>query len=190
MDQQGGAYLYDRDIPANKSSFYDYRTKDIHIGAATIGKEYEFIIRDMQHEVGHKVDRLGAFTGKTHHLISQDERFKDCCEDIRWSLVGQDGKPTDRGKVVRRWLRQNTSSESPQFGNLSDLFGALTGNQIVGQWRHELDYYTKDPSLRLQEVFANSIDILAQGGQELKPLKKWAPTLGTTIERLIREVLA
>lgn len=155
-----------------------------------MGKEYEFIIRDMRHEVGHKVDRLGAFTGKTHHLISQDERFGDCCEDIRRSLVGQDGRLTDTGKKARRWLLQNTSESSPQFGNLSDLFGALTGNQIVGKWGHKQEYYEKDPSLRLQEVFANSIDILAQGGQELKHLKKWAPTLGTTIERLIREALA
>lgn len=189
-DQQGGTYLYDRNIPATESSFYDPRTKNIHISGTTMGKEYEFIIRDMQHEVGHKVDRLGAFTGRMHHLISQDQRFVDCCEDVRRSLITPNGKPTDTGKKVRRWLLQNTSESSPQFGNMSDLFGALTENRIVGHWKHELAYYRNDPSRRLQEVFANCIDIIAQGGQELKHMKKWAPTLGSTIERLIREVLA
>jgi len=105
-------------------------------------------------------------------------------------LINPNGKPTDTGKKVRRWLLQNTSENSPQFGNLSDLFGALTENQIVGKWGHEQEYYEKDPNLRLQEVFANSIDIIADGGQELKLLKKWTPTLGSTIERLIREALA
>ncbi len=76
------------------------------------------------------------------------------------------------------------------FGNMSDLFGALTENRIAGRWKHELDYYQADPSRRLQEVFANSIDILATGGQELKHMKKWAPTLGPTIERLIREAMS
>lgn len=127
-----------------------------------------------RHEFGHHVSY-------SEH-ISTGPVFRSAFDRDKNSLsrIGQDNKT-----ALARLLR---SAEYMHEDGLSDLFGSVTNNRIVGIFGHS-NAYLKRPGARQEESAANLFDIFSSKNQNaIQFVEQHMPNLATAFNQIISDI--
>jgi hypothetical protein len=137
--------------------------------------------RVFRHEFGHHVDYREGDPAKLKAL-SEGPGFKDVMIGEYSEIMG-DKQRLERLKAeVANWKGKWNANAA-----VSDLFGAVTNEDIVGVWKHGKPYYRRrGVGGRTKQAFANLIDIYGSGDQEMIDyIEKELPKLTKAFKEII-----
>ena len=162
----------------------------------------------LRHEVGHAIDRaIGRqdggdfisnvdkdFTGAVEAAIKrlslpdktdpQKTRFKSCYLDIFALKYDSDGELV----TIPRDERKKGQGRFLKCIPISDIFSAMTMNELAGEKRHRKKYWEENPELRNPEIFANLVNLYGAEDQRFYGVMKRAfPALTDAFERILEK---
>lgn len=104
------------------------------------------------HEIGHLIDKN---MGRPSTNMELSESFKNAIiDDVNRFITDTkfNNNIEDLPKLIN--LINHELSEDERFHSISDIFGAVTQNVIVGRYRHDKDYWKRNGALE-RETFAH-----------------------------------
>jgi len=138
------------------------------------------------HEHGHLIDyvaagrrrgeRLSTRNGTFYQLIQSD--FETMCNRL---IQREAVAPKDVYKVLSRKLR------GKDMHAVSDIVGGLTGNECVGKYKHEPEYWENPGSLE-RETFAHMLEALFDR-RKYAQLEEYFPNALSEFIRLLEEIV-
>ncbi len=164
---------------ARPGSYYDFRKKTISISADSLRDGNGFVFR---HEFGHFVDMEGGTQVNAARALSVRGGFSDALrlenQGIRGSLERLERLKGDINSVGGRWHTDQA---------VSDLFGAVTNNLVVGKYGHWGAYYRARSGWGHQmQAFANLFEIYARNDETvIRYVKQELPDLCAAFEGII-----
>lgn len=145
---------------------------------------------DFFHESGHMIDWLkGQETGG-----GMESRKSPMVESVRQDLqsaLADIQKEYSCSEEEAKAVLSNRLREYPTESNcVSDVFGALTGNEVRGRYLHDNGYWRVPPELQAaSEAFAEITADLACGNQgAVEFMQTYMPKTWEAYQELVREV--
>lgn len=189
-----------RNYPTEMQDLYLYSMKGLNISHSTNGASYsppfDTVKISMEqiskapagyttffHEVGHRIDsKLGLLT----RAIKDD--FYDHLEtDVNNAVKQRAGGVSEYTAKMK--LKNELRNEPDSIGPVSDLYGGVTNNEIVGQWGHSKDYWNR--ANKKVEVCSEAwADILQSYGQkeQTELMNKYLPGSKKYIEDYVKNL--
>ncbi len=172
---------YAPDVKARRTSggsHYDFTKKTILISSDAV---MDGNTRSFAHEFGHFVDMDGGREIRPDRAFSVRGPFADALRAERNEIVA------DKAKLAR--LQGDINNMTGQWNRnpgLSDLFGAVTNNMVVGRFGHWGGYYADRPGWGApMQAFANLFAMAAQKTDGLEYIQKELPRLWAEFQVII-----
>jgi hypothetical protein len=138
------------------------------------------------HEYGHYID---FFAGNGNYLSNNSlfEKMIHSDFDIYLEQYMQKNSLTDKDSAYKIISKELKSQKSSSIWTISDLFGGLTDNKVIGNYKHARTYWTK-PGALTREAFANMFSSMFYF-ESYASLKMYFPNALSEFERLLKGVL-
>lgn len=132
------------------------------------------------HEMGHLIDH------RLNNVSIKDEHFRKLIIDdanlfmTNYAKLNNITNPYDLANILSVQLGEN-----PSFHSVSDLFGGVTNNTVVGKFRHK-DGYWKNPKKLPKEAFAHFFEATLRNDEyKLKLIKDSFPNAYSEFLRML-----
>lgn len=166
----------------NNGAYYSPSQDIVALSMGRMAKE-ETGYTTFFHETAHRIDnKLGTFT-----KAIKEDFYKHLEKDVNNSIKQRaNGSDIDAAKAV---LRFDLQFESDYVAPVSDLYGGITNNEIMGDWGHSTRYWNRKD--RKAEVCSEAwADILQSYGQkeQTELMNKYLPGSKKYIENYIKSL--
>lgn len=173
-------------------AFYSPMTDSIHFSVKKTNNDNRGPYGTVFHEWGHMIDRHVSETGGTVTYSVKDEMYKILKQDVEDRIKYQ--QKNSRIKINKAEAKKLVSSElngaTDAIAGVSDIYGGVTGNAVVGRWGHAKSYWTRRD--KEAEVCSEAwADILQSYGipNQAKYIEKYMPGGKAFVEKTVEEII-
>ena len=173
-------------------AFYSPMTDSIHFSVKKTNNDNRGPYGTVFHEWGHMIDRHVSETGGTVTYSVKDEMYKILKQDVEDRIKYQ--QKNSRTKINKAEAKKLVSSElngaTDAIAGVSDIYGGVTGNAVVGHWGHAKSYWTRRD--KEAEVCSEAwADILQSYGipNQAKYIEKYLPGGKAFVEKTVEELI-
>jgi hypothetical protein len=173
-------------------AFYSPMTDSIHFSVKKTNNDNRGPYGTVFHEWGHMIDRHVSETGGTVTYSVKDEMYKILKQDVEDRIKYQ--QKNSRVKINKAEAKKLVSSElngaTDAIAGVSDIYGGVTGNAVVGRWGHAKSYWTRRD--KEAEVCSEAwADILQSYGipNQVKYIEKYMPGGKAFVEKTVEEII-
>lgn len=174
-------------------AFYSPMTDSIHFSVKKTNNDNRGPYGTVFHEWGHMIDRhIASETGGTVTNSVKEEMYKILKQDVEDRIKYQ--QKNSRVKINKAEAKKLVSSElngaTDAIAGVSDIYGGVTGNAVVGRWGHAKSYWTRRD--KEAEVCSEAwADILQSYGipNQVKYIEKYMPGGKAFVEKTVEELI-
>lgn len=173
-------------------AFYSPMTDSIHFSVKKTNNDNRGPYGTVFHEWGHMIDRHVSETGGTVTYSVKDEMYKILKQDVEDRIKYQ--QKNSRVKINKAEAKKLVTSElngaTDAIAGVSDIYGGVTGNAVVGRWGHAKSYWTRRD--KEAEVCSEAwADILQSYGipNQAKYIEKYMPGGKAFVEKTVEEII-
>lgn len=174
-------------------AFYSPMTDSIHFSVKKTNNDNRGPYGTVFHEWGHMIDwHIYSETGGTVTNSVKDEMYKILKQDVEDRIKYQ--QKNSRVKINKAEAKKLVSSElngaTDAIAGVSDIYGGVTGNAVVGRWGHAKSYWTRRD--KEAEVCSEAwADILQSYGipNQAKYIEKYMPGGKAFVEKTVEEII-
>ena len=179
-------YLYSmkglKIIHTNNGAYYSPADDEVALSMGRMAKEMTGYTTFF-HETAHRIDnKFGAFT----KAIKEDfysHLEKDVNDEIKRRAYGISED------TAKKFLKMDLRKEPDYIAPVSDLYGGVTNNEVVGRWSHSTRYWNRKD--RKAEVCSEAwADILQSYGQkeQIELMNKYLPSSKKYVEEYVKSL--
>jgi hypothetical protein len=174
-------------------AFYSPVTASIHFSVKKTNNDNRGAYGTVFHEWGHMIDwHFLSETGGTVTGSVKEEMYKIVKQDVEDRIKYQ--QKNSRVKINKTEAKKLVTNElngaTDAIAGVSDIYGGVTGNAVVGRWGHAKSYWTrKDKEAEVcSEAWA---DILQSYGipYQSKYIEKYLPGGKAFVEKTVEELI-
>lgn len=174
-------------------AFYSPMTDSIHFSVKKTNNDNRGPYGTVFHEWGHMIDRhVASETGGTVTNSVKEEMYKILKQDVEDRIKYQ--QKNSRVKINKAEAKKLVTSElngaTDAIAGVSDIYGGVTGNAVVGRWGHAKSYWTRRD--KKGEVCSEAwADILQSYGipNQAKYIEKYMPGGKAFVEKTVEEII-
>lgn len=174
-------------------AFYSPMTDSIHFSVKKTNNDNRGPYGTIFHEWGHMIDwHIYSETGGTVTNSVKEEMYKILKQDVEDRIKYQ--QKNSRVKINKAEAKKLVSSElngaTDAIAGVSDIYGGVTGNTVVGRWGHAKSYWTRRD--KKGEVCSEAwADILQSYGipNQVKYIEKYMPGGKAFVEKTVEEII-
>ena len=174
-------------------AFYSPMTDSIHFSVKKTNNDNRGPYGTVFHEWGHMIDwHIYSETGSTVTNSVKEEMYKILKQDVEDRIKYQ--QQNSRVKINKAEAKKLVSSElngaTDAIAGVSDIYGGVTGNAVVGRWGHAKSYWTRRD--KKGEVCSEAwADILQSYGipNQAKYIEKYMPGGKAFVEKTVEEII-
>lgn len=174
-------------------AFYSPMTDSIHFSAKKTNNDNRGPYGTVFHEWGHMIDwHIYSETGGTVTNSVKEEMYKILKQDVEDRIKYQ--QKNSRTKINKAEAKKLVTSElngaTDAIAGVSDIYGGVTGNAVVGRWGHAKSYWTRRD--KKGEVCSEAwADILQSYGipNQAKYIEKYMPGGKAFVEKTVEEII-
>lgn len=174
-------------------AFYSPMTDSIHFSVKKTNNDNRGPYGTVFHEWGHMIDwHIYSETGGTVTNSVKEEMYKILKQDVEDRIKYQ--QKNSRVKINKAEAKKLVSSElngaTDAIAGVSDIYGGVTGNAVVGRWGHAKSYWTRRD--KKGEVCSEAwADILQSYGipNQAKYIEKYMPGGKAFVEKTVDEII-
>lgn len=174
-------------------AFYSPMTDSIHFSVKKTNNDNRGPYGTVFHEWGHMIDRhIASETEGTVTNSVKEEMYKILKQDVEDRIKYQ--QKNSRVKINKAEAKKLVSSElngaTDAIAGVSDIYGGVTGNAVVGRWGHAKSYWTRRD--KEAEVCSEAwADILQSYGipNQVKYIEKYMPGGKAFVEKTVEELI-
>ena len=174
-------------------AFYSPMTDSIHFSVKKTNNDNRGPYGTVFHEWGHMIDwHIYSETGGTVTNSVRDEMYKILKQDVEDRIKYQ--QKNSRVKINKAEAKKLVTSElngaTDAIAGVSDIYGGVTGNAVVGRWGHAKSYWTRRD--KKGEVCSEAwADILQSYGipNQAKYIEKYMPGGKAFVEKTVEEII-
>lgn len=174
-------------------AFYSPMTDSIHFSVKKTNNDNRGPYGTVFHEWGHMIDwHIYSETGGTVTNSVKEEMYKILKQDVEDRIKYQ--QKNSRVKINKAEAKKLVSSElngaTDAIAGVSDIYGGVTGNAVVGRWGHAKSYWTRRD--KKGEVCSEAwADILQSYGipNQVKYIEKYMPGGKAFVEKTVEEII-
>lgn len=174
-------------------AFYSPMTDSIHFSVKKTNNDNRGPYGTVFHEWGHMIDRhIASETEGTVTNSVKEEMYKILKQDVEDRIKYQ--QKNSRTKINKAEAKKLVSSElngaTDAIAGVSDIYGGVTGNAVVGRWGHAKSYWTRRD--KKGEVCSEAwADILQSYGipNQVKYIEKYMPGGKAFVEKTVEELI-
>lgn len=174
-------------------AFYSPMTDSIHFSVKKTNNDNRGPYGTVFHEWGHMIDwHIYSETGDTVTNSVKEEMYKILKQDVEDRIKYQ--QKNSRVKINKAEAKKLVSSElngaTDAIAGVSDIYGGVTGNAVVGRWGHAKSYWTRRD--KKGEVCSEAwADILQSYGipNQAKYIEKYMPGGKAFVEKTVEEII-
>lgn len=127
-------------------AFYSPMTDSIHFSVKKTNNDNRGPYGTVFHEWGHMIDwHIYSETGGTVTNSVKEEMYKILKQDVEDRIKYQ--QKNSRTKINKAEAKKLVTSElngaTDAIAGVSDIYGGVTGNAVVGRWGHAKSYWTR-----------------------------------------------
>lgn len=174
-------------------AFYSPMTDSIHFSVKKTNNDNRGPYGTVFHEWGHMIDwHIYSETGGTVTNSVKEEMYEILKQDVEDRIKYQ--QKNSRTKINKAEAKKLVSSElngaTDAIAGVSDIYGGVTGNAVVGRWGHAKSYWTRRD--KKGEVCSEAwADILQSYGipYQAKYIEKYLPGGKAFVEKTVEEII-
>ena len=174
-------------------AFYSPMTDSIHFSVKKTNNDNRGPYGTVFHEWGHMIDRhIASETEGTVTNSVKEEMYKILKQDVEDRIKYQ--QKNSRVKINKAEAKKLVTSElngaTDAIAGVSDIYGGVTGNAVVGRWGHAKSYWTRRD--KEAEVCSEAwADILQSYGipNQVKYIEKYMPGGKAFVEKTVEELI-
>jgi len=174
-------------------AFYSPMTDSIHFSVKKTNNDNRGPYGTVFHEWGHMIDwHIYSETGGTVTNSVKEEMYKILKQDVEDRIKYQ--QKNSRVKINKAEAKKLVTSElngaTDAIAGVSDIYGGVTGNAVVGRWGHAKSYWTRRD--KKGEVCSEAwADILQSYGipNQAKYIEKYMPGGKAFVEKTVEEII-
>lgn len=174
-------------------AFYSPMTDSIHFSVKKTNNDNRGPYGTVFHEWGHMIDRhVASETEDTVTNSVKEEMYKILKQDVEDRIKYQ--QKNSRVKINKAEAKKLVTSElngaTDAIAGVSDIYGGVTGNAVVGRWGHAKSYWTRRD--KEAEVCSEAwADILQSYGipNQVKYIEKYMPGGKAFVEKTVEEII-
>lgn len=174
-------------------AFYSPMTDSIHFSVKKTNNDNRGPYGTVFHEWGHMIDwHIYSETGGTVTNSVKEEMYKILKQDVEDRIKYQ--QKNSKTKINKAEAKKLVSSElngaTDAIAGVSDIYGGVTGNAVVGRWGHAKSYWTRRD--KKGEVCSEAwADILQSYGipNQVKYIEKYMPGGKAFVEKTVEEII-
>ena len=174
-------------------AFYSPMTDSIHFSVKKTNNDNRGPYGTVFHEWGHMIDwHIASETEGTVTNSVKEEMYKILKQDVEDRIKYQ--QKNSRVKINKAEAKKLVSSElngaTDAIAGVSDIYGGVTGNAVVGRWGHAKSYWTRRD--KKGEVCSEAwADILQSYGipNQAKYIEKYMPGGKAFVEKTVEEII-
>jgi hypothetical protein len=174
-------------------AFYSPVTDSIHFSVKKTNNDNRGPYGTVFHEWGHMIDwHIYSETGGTVTNSVKEEMYKILKQDVEDRIKYQ--QKNSRTKINKAEAKKLVTSElngaTDAIAGVSDIYGGVTGNAVVGRWGHAKSYWTRRD--KKGEVCSEAwADILQSYGipNQVKYIEKYMPGGKAFVEKTVEEII-
>lgn len=174
-------------------AFYSPMTDSIHFSVKKTNNDNRGPYGTVFHEWGHMIDwHIYSETGGTVTNSVKEEMYKILKQDVEDRIKYQ--QKNSRVKINKAEAKKLVTSElngaTDAIAGVSDIYGGVTGNAVVGRWGHAKSYWTRRD--KKGEVCSEAwADILQSYGipYQAKYIEKYMPGGKAFVEKTVEELI-
>ena len=174
-------------------AFYSPMTDSIHFSVKKTNNDNRGPYGTVFHEWGHMIDwHIYSETGGTVTNSVKEEMYKILKQDVEDRIKYQ--QKNSRTKINKAEAKKLVTSElngaTDAIAGVSDIYGGVTGNAVVGRWGHAKSYWTRRD--KKGEVCSEAwADILQSYGipNQAKYIEKYMPGGKAFVEKTVEELI-
>lgn len=174
-------------------AFYSPMTDSIHFSVKKTNNDNRGPYGTVFHEWGHMIDwHIYSETGSTVTNSVKEEMYKILKQDVEDRIKYQ--QKNSRTKINKAEAKKLVTSElngaTDAIAGVSDIYGGVTGNAVVGRWGHAKSYWTRRD--KKGEVCSEAwADILQSYGipNQAKYIEKYMPGGKAFVEKTVEEII-
>lgn len=174
-------------------AFYSPMTDSIHFSVKKTNNDNRGPYGTVFHEWGHMIDwHIYSETGGTVTNSVKEEMYKILKQDVEDRIKYQ--QKNSRTKINKAEAKKLVTSElngaTDAIAGVSDIYGGVTGNAVVGRWGHAKSYWTRRD--KKGEVCSEAwADILQSYGipYQAKYIEKYLPGGKAFVEKTVEEII-
>lgn len=172
----------------DKGAFYRPWTKKIYFSVKKTNNDERGAYGTVFHEWGHLIDNQFGDSVITRERKEEMHKIlkKDVDARIEYKMKEDGVGRRDARKLIKREL-QNSSDA---IAGVSDIYGGLTGNQVMGLWGHKKSYWDRQDTK--QEVCSEAwADILQSYGvaKQHEYVSTYLPGGKAFVEKTVEELI-
>lgn len=174
-------------------AFYSPMTDSIHFSVKKTNNDNRGPYGTVFHEWGHMIDwHIYSETGGTVTNSVKEEMYKILKQDVEDRIKYQ--QKNSSVKINKAEAKKLVTSElngaTDAIAGVSDIYGGVTGNAVVGRWGHAKSYWTRRD--KKGEVCSEAwADILQSYGipNQAKYIEKYMPGGKAFVEKTVEEII-
>lgn len=174
-------------------AFYSPMTDSIHFSVKKTNNDNRGPYGTVFHEWGHMIDwHIYSETGGTVTNSVKEEMYKILKQDVEDRIKYQ--QKNSRVKINKAEAKKLVTSElngaTDAIAGVSDIYGGVTDNAVVGRWGHAKSYWTRRD--KKGEVCSEAwADILQSYGipNQVKYIEKYMPGGKAFVEKTVEEII-
>ena len=174
-------------------AFYSPMTDSIHFSVKKTNNDNRGPYGTVFHEWGHMIDwHIYSETGSTVTNSVKEEMYKILKQDVEDRIKYQ--QKNSRTKInkaeAKKLVTSELNSATDAIAGVSDIYGGVTGNAVVGRWGHAKSYWTRRD--KKGEVCSEAwADILQSYGipYQAKYIEKYMPGGKAFVEKTVEEII-
>lgn len=174
-------------------AFYSPMTDSIHFSVKKTNNDNRGPYGTVFHEWGHMIDwHIYSETGGTVTNSVKEEMYKILKQDVEDRIKYQ--QKNSRVKINKAEAKKLVTSElngaTDAIAGVSDIYGGVTSNAVVGRWGHAKSYWTRRD--KKGEVCSEAwADILQSYGipNQAKYIEKYMPGGKAFVEKTVEEII-
>lgn len=174
-------------------AFYSPMTDSIHFSVKKTNNDNRGPYGTVFHEWGHMIDwHIYSKTGGTVTNSVKEEMYKILKQDVEDRIKYQ--QKNSRTKInkaeAKKLVTSELNSATDAIAGVSDIYGGVTGNAVVGRWGHAKSYWTRRD--KKGEVCSEAwADILQSYGipNQAKYIEKYMPGGKAFVEKTVEEII-
>lgn len=174
-------------------AFYSPMTDSIHFSVKKTNNDNRGPYGTVFHEWGHMIDwHIYSETGSTVTNSVNEEMYKILKQDVEDRIKYQ--QKNSRTKInkaeAKKLVTSELNSATDAIAGVSDIYGGVTGNAVVGRWGHAKSYWTRRD--KKGEVCSEAwADILQSYGipNQAKYIEKYMPGGKAFVEKTVEEII-
>lgn len=174
-------------------AFYSPMTDSIHFSVKKTNNDNRGPYGTVFHEWGHMIDwHIYSETGGTVTNSVKEEMYKILKQDVEDRIkYQQNNSRTKINKAeAKKLVTSELNSATDAIAGVSDIYGGVTGNAVVGRWGHAKSYWTRRD--KKGEVCSEAwADILQSYGipNQAKYIEKYMPGGKAFVEKTVEEII-